>query len=104
MADSNYPKEIFQVYGPSHDDKIEEEEIEGDADHFEDEVDISSQSVLESVELVYYFSDMGFKQLSPTFRIESEGILRQDGKNITVPLIIYANALDPDRVYVPSNE
>jgi hypothetical protein len=104
MSQSDYPKEVFQVYGPSHDHDVEEdlENPQGDTDVFEGEPAVATSSTLENVQIVYYFSDVGFKQLAPTFRIESEGTIRDGGEIVTVPLIIYANALDPARVYVPS--
>jgi hypothetical protein len=105
MSKPDYPKEVIQLYGPSEDP--DREEREGDSngiDEFEDDPPIATGSTLESIELVYYFSDISLTQLSPTFRVMSNGVIRHNDRNVEVELLIYANALDPDRVYIPSEE
>ena len=49
-----------------------------------------------------FYSNTSFKQIVPAYRLEAEGKILYNSKEITVPLTIFTNALDPSRVYIPN--
>lgn len=111
MSNSQYPKEVFQGFIPG---SVEAEEgdgpIEVDGILYGDVTELSAEfpkaisSSAREVKLIYLFSDMSVTQLSPAYRIDSTGFVVFDSKTVEVPIVILANALDPNRVYVDGQE
>lgn len=56
-----------------------------------------------TIDVVYYYIRATTKNLAPAFRMDCRGTITYEGEQYVVPLIIYANALDPELVYVPGN-
>ncbi|GAB4157611.1 MAG: hypothetical protein Fur003_1350 [Candidatus Dojkabacteria bacterium] len=98
-----YPKE-YNEGGPIDFDYslLEGNELNyGDAPTPEAEVPTTDGCVADHVELVYYFDTHSQKYLAPTYRINCTGTITVKGRSFDVPVVVYANAIDPDFVYVP---
>lgn len=108
LKDANYPKEIFQGFNSQIAEDIKNGANTLDPSKGMDNVDGTEYDLpnatfasAKSVDLVYYYAGNTYKQLSPTYRIVGEGEIVVSGKKYSVPVIVFANALDPERVYVP---
>lgn len=108
MRKSDYPKVVYEGFSEdlikyaTDSYQEEENELPEGADNLIYKT-LTPQSTAKFVKLVYYFSDTSLQYLVPSYQIYSDGRVIYDGKSFDMPLVIYTNALDPDRVYI-SNE
>lgn len=56
-----------------------------------------------SIELVYYFVRTTTEKLTPSYKVLCRGEVDVKGKQYSVPVTIFSNAIDPELVYVPGN-
>ncbi len=108
MNSLDYPKTVVQGYNPIIGELSDEEphtdeegETHGDVTEESSSFPIATSSNTESAKLVYLFTDSGAIHLSPVYKLEGEGSVVFKGQSITIPVIVYTNALIPDRVYIP---
>lgn len=101
LNNSSYPKDIFQGYSEDLKNILTQPDVEpiDAADHLT-LLPFPVYSDTSKVELVYYYSDNSIKYIIPIYRLEATGIITYQGRNARVPLVIFANALNPERVYV----
>ncbi|MCB9790817.1 hypothetical protein H6764_02225 [Candidatus Nomurabacteria bacterium] len=66
------------------------------------EIPEATSCTADAVNVVYLFNRLGFKKLTPVYRIDCTGEITFGGSQFKVPIVIYANAIDPDVVYVPA--
>jgi hypothetical protein len=105
LASEIYPKDIFEGYSEELAKLLNQPGIEHlDAADQLIEIPTSRISEAKSISLVYYYANDSYKQVVPVYRIEATGVITYAGKQVSIPLVIYANALDPDRVYISSEE
>lgn len=57
----------------------------------------------ENIEIVYFYLNQNYLNLSPVYKISCAGVINHRGRTYDVNVIIYANALDPDRVFIPED-
>ena len=55
------------------------------------------------MEVVYYFANVDQQFLMPLYRLEGLGKVMFKGQDYNVPMVVFGSALDPDKVYIPSN-
>lgn len=103
-----YPKEVNQGYARS----ITEEDYQDASTTVDSSLnDVTLESLefpkatditVEELELVYFFSNHNYPEIFPIYKIQGTGTVTFKGKEYVVPVLIYASALDPDLVYIPS--
>ncbi len=71
---------------------------------FDEQDLIPSSCKVTTFELVYYFINSSAEKLTPVYKLGCKGEITFQDKSFTVPVTIFANALDPDLVYIPSSE
>ncbi|HRI06055.1 MAG TPA: hypothetical protein PLV59_03890 [Candidatus Dojkabacteria bacterium] len=105
MSNPSYPKDLFKGFSEDLRKILSEPGVEL-LDGADQLIELPEPvfSDVKSIELVYYYSSDAYKQLIPIYRLEAEGVITYLGKNARIPIVIYANALDPDRVYIESGE
>lgn len=55
-----------------------------------------------NIRLVYYYASSDVDAITPVYRIECRGQILYRGDTFDVPVVVYANALSPEYVSVPS--
>ncbi len=68
---------------------------------FDDEDLIPEECTVTAIELVYYFVRTSVEKLTPVYKLGCRGEVTIEEQTYLVPLTIFANALDPELVYVP---
>ncbi len=106
LRNSEYPKVVYEGYS---EELIEYASRNEDGTEIPDYGDnliaktLQATSVADKVGLVYFYSDNSLTYLVPSYQIYSTGRVEYNSKTFPIPLLIYANALDPERVFI-SNE
>jgi len=100
-----YPKIVYQgIYPQKNTTPGSSLKGAGDGIDILDHVNnttLASVSKAKNIQLGYLYVDSGYTQLIPTYRIEAEGEATSSGKKILVPITVFANAMDPAKVYLP---
>ncbi|MBI2357187.1 hypothetical protein HYV12_04020 [Candidatus Dojkabacteria bacterium] len=103
IASADYPKDIFEGFSEDLKEILNAPGASTlDATDQISELPHPTISEAKDISLGYYYSSDSYKQIIPIYRIEAIGTITYLGKNAKIPLLIYANALDPDRVYIPT--
>lgn len=102
-----YPKEVAQGYARSITAEDYEDSTDTEVAEFRS-VTLESlafpkaaQMETEELEVVYYFSNHNYPEIFPVYKLQGTGEVTYKGKEYVVPLFVYANAIDPDLVYIP---
>lgn len=102
---SDFPKDIHRMLPIGWSSDSSDDLFLGDV--HKEVLDASEQAIdnctVEDIQIVYYYSSRNItKYISPTFRMYCVGEVTIDGSRYDVPLVVYANALDPEFVFVPN--
>ena len=102
---TQYPKTIYYGFYPTKPSTISTEKPKDGVDMVAliDQIKLDEKSIANKIELGYLYRDSSYTQLVPTYRIQTEGSALLEKKTIKLPIIILTNAIDPGRVYYPSN-
>lgn len=58
---------------------------------------------MDSIEIVYLYSNVDQKFITPVYRMNGSGKIILSGQTYNVPMVAHLSIIDPDHVYVPSN-
>lgn len=102
ISTEKYPKSVNQGLPQGLKEK-KDGKVKSESDNLDVGIAKVTKAVAQTLSVVYYFSNINQQFLIPVYRIEGSGKIIYKGQEYSVPVIVNANALDPDKVYIPSN-
>ncbi len=103
ISRTDYPKEVNQDFPDGLEKEQSERDAPGDIDENALKFPKVTNTVGKELSIVYFFATTDYKKLVPVYYIKGEGEILFETKTYVVPMTVYVNALDPERVYVPEN-
>lgn len=97
-----YPKEFNQDF-PQGLDIDKGKSDDSNQDNLGVEIPKVSNITVESMEVVYLFSNVDQQFLVPVYRLEGKSRVVIAGREFELNSVVHASAIDPDHVYIPSN-
>ena len=100
-----YPKEVNQGFAELISGRRKSRSsVSGHFTEYEIEFPKVKDIEIKEIEIVYFFASTYYAKLIPAYKLTGESNVSYEGGEFLVPVVIYSNAMDPNFVYVPSEE